>query len=483
LFSIGFVVLLWKELRVEATGRLNNLIKSGALLVVLSLAATFATSPLVARYFNQMSLAGLVSNIIVVPFAGLAVVPLGLFSGILSLFTHVLPLAGLNQFVADLFIRTVGIFSLLPAAEFHPRSPRVLWLLVYAALVASVAQVLRARLLSRFRPLEYSSRFPRFPVVIAILSFLILAAASGLYYLPKSAAEAWAPDVGQGDANLIRLPGNKNILIDGGGSFDDRFDIGRNVLAPFLWNRGVGKLDLVILSHPHPDHMNGLKFILKKFDVEEVWSHGLDSHLPGYDDFLRVIRDRNIRHKTVSADTPPVNIGEAKVSILHPGKTFQSHEKKDYAEENDRSLVARIAFRDQVLLFTGDIGTGAENFLVRTGKKLKCDLLKVPHHGSKSSSSAQFLAAARPLFVFIPVGKKNRYRHPSPEVIDRYRGIRANILRTDQDGAVSIRFGEKGIAISRTNDLELRRFDDIRHLLFHRERENWKRLWLRKWEL
>ncbi len=482
-FSIGSVVLLWKDLRIEPKGRMNALLHKAGLLAVLSVAASFVTGPLVARYFNQFSAAGLVSNMFVVPFAGAAVVPLGLLSGILSLFTGILPFARLNQVVADLFVRTVDFFAVLPFAEFHPRSPGMVWLLAYAVLIAAVFMVLRALLLSKFRPFEYSSRFPRGPARAVILSFVVLAAACGTSFLPEHADEVWAPDVGQGDATLIRLPGSTNILIDGGGSYDGRFDIGRSVLAPFLWRRGVGNLDLVVLSHPHPDHMNGLMHILKKFEVGQVWSHGLDTRLPEYDRFLQVISDRNIRHKTVSASDPPLAVGGAEVTVLHPGDGFRSGERRSYAAENDRSLVIRIAFRGKTALFTGDIGIGAENFLLKTGKDVRCDLLKAAHHGSRSSSGEQFLAAARPSLVLVHAGQANRYRHPSPEVVDRYDRTGAKVLRTDRDGAISVAFGEKGPEIVRWNDLELQRLDDLRDVSLHKERENWRRLWVRKWEL
>ncbi|HSQ78356.1 MAG TPA: ComEC/Rec2 family competence protein, partial [Nitrospirota bacterium] len=347
--SIGYVVMLWSELGIQAPNRFQKLRNSAVLLIIISLTTSIATGPLVAHYFNQVSFAGIISNMLVVPFAGMVVVPLGLFSGVLSLFTHHLPLAALNQFISDLFIDTVAFFSRLPFAEFHPPSPGILWLLCYCVLVTGLASLVRSQLLYRLKPLEYSSRTSRSSKITIALAGTLLISVSAHALLPMQGIEVAFPDVGQGDSALLRLSTGKNILIDGGGTYDDRFDIGRRVLAPFLWNKGVRRLDLVVLSHPHPDHMNGLKFILKKFDVAEVWTHGRDADLPGYDEFNRLIAEKNISRKFVSADDPPVQLGSAELRVLHPAGGFHSHERQAYAAENDGSLVLRIATREGVV--------------------------------------------------------------------------------------------------------------------------------------
>lgn len=481
-FCIGSVVLLWKELGFTATTVRGRVGQSVAMLVIISLSAGIATGPLVVRYFNQFSLAGVVSNSVVVPLAGIAVVPLGLFSGTLSLFTGDLPLAGLNRFFADTFIGAVAFFSRLPFAEFHPPAPGIIWLLVYAVLVLSLFRLVRERLLYAFKPLAYSGRIAKGKLLAIVLSALVLTAGSASAFLRDPGTRVLVPDVGQGDSALIQLAGGRNVLIDGGGSYDGRFDIGRRVLAPFLWNQAVRGLDLVVLSHPHPDHMNGLTGILKKFEVAEIWSHGRDGHLPGYEEFKRIVSERKIRHTIVSHGNPDTfTLGGAELAVLHPDGLFRSGEKKAYAAENDFSLVVRAAVEGRVLLFTGDIGTGAEKALLRSGRDVKCDVLKVAHHGSKSSSCEAFVRAARPSAAVMTVGKENRYRHPSDEVVQRYENIGARVYRTDRDGALLITIGNGGIRVQRWNDLKLRKVSSA----FSAEQElaNWKRMWLRKWEL
>jgi len=479
--SIGFVVLLGKDLAVQSPTRIQRLRNDALLMVILSLVASLATGPLVVRYFNQFSLAGIVSNMVVVPFAGMVVVPLGLFSGIVSLFIGYLPLAGLNQMMADVFIELVNFFSRLPFAEFHPPSPGMIVILSLAVLMTSSAIVVRRRLLYRVRPLEYPGRDSRTLLVTLSLSgfTLIIVLLQGVF--SKEEAIVSFPDVGQGDCALVELGSGPAILIDGGGTYDNRFDMGRRVLAPFLWNRGIRRLDLVILSHPHPDHMNGLKYILSTFAVSRVWTHGQDSGLPGYEEFLRIMEERKIGRTIVSGDDAPTSLGDAGLSVLHPKSSYWSREKKAYAAENDRALVIRIAFHNRVMLFAGDIGRGAEQELVRSKTDLKCDILKVPHHGSKSSSSDAFVSAAKPEFGVITVGQGNPYHHPADEVVARYEAQGTKLLRTDQDGAVFVSLRGGNMKALRWSELTLRQIKGSRR--WEQEQENWKRVWLRKWEL
>jgi competence protein ComEC len=479
-FVIGRLTLLWNELQIKPGTRFQKIRNSVQLLIIISLATSLATGPVVAYYFNQISFAGIISNLIIVPFAGLVVVPIGLLSGTLSLFFHHLPLAWLNQAVSDLFVGAVTFFSRLPFAEFHPPSPTLAWLMMYAVFVVSLYTHTRARLLSRFKPLVSSSRVRRMPVIGMALAGMCLLLPTGLSFIPVQHTSISFPDVGQGDATLIELPGGKTILIDGGGTRDNRFDIGRRVLAPYLWNKGIRALDLVVLSHPHPDHMNGLIAILNKFEVGEVWESGLDADLPGHVEFSRAIENKKIHRQLVSAGAPPAMFGEAMVSVLHPRRGFAAHDRQAYAAENDRSLVLQIASEGKNMVFTGDIGTGGEQDLIRTMPGLNADIIKVPHHGSKSSSSDAFVSHVRPEVAIVTVGRGNPYHHPSDEVLARYERIGAGICRTDLDGEVTIAVKKGTFAILRWSDLILRRID-----LFDRstwgaqEQGNWGRLRIR----
>jgi len=478
--AIASVVMLWSELQVPAGSRFTRFRNSALLLVLVSLSTALATAPLVAHYFNQVSLIGVVSNMVIVPFAGFIVVPLGLFSGTLSLLTNTLPLPTLNQLVADRFCDTVTFFSGLPLAQFHPPAPGLFSLLAYAVFLGSGYGIVRSILLFRYQPLANSSRVPRSHVTIAAVSGLLLILLMTIFYMPRRTGTVQFPDVGQGDCALITLVSGKNILIDGGGAYDDRFDMGRRIVAPYLWNQGIHRIDLVILSHPHPDHMNGLKYIVRSFAIGEVWTSGLDRDLPGYAEMEHLISDRGIPCRIVSAADPPMVISDAEVRLLHPAPGFHARGRKAYEVENSRSLVVQISLEGKVFLFTGDIGEDAEQEMLLRNTDLRCDLIKVPHHGSKSSSSAPFLSQTRPTIGVVTVGSRNRYHHPSPEVVERYQATGTRLFRTDLDGALFVTWDRGKLIVRSWRTRMVQRIELTDRALWRRqEKDNWRALWLR----
>lgn len=477
--SIVFVVSTWNALALPADTLAGKMANQAVLLFIISFAATLVTGPLVALYFNQFSLAGVIANMVVVPFAGAVVVPLGLLCGIFSLFTGHLPLAAVNQFFADTFVSLVSFFARVPFASIHLPSPGALLAAGYFVLLVASALLVRARLFATYRPLESSSRPPRGAVAAMAASGICIFAAVAFPFFRDQGTRITFLDVGQGDCAVVETGPGGNILIDGGGTRDNRFDIGRSVLAPYLRNRGIRTIDLVVLSHPHPDHMNGLFEVLRDFTVREVWGSGQDGSLPGYADFQRLINDRGIPFRTVSAGDRG-HIGNARLEVLHPPPFFPQKTKKRYAAENDRSLVIRIKAQGRTLLFTGDIHAEGEKFLLRNVPNLASDLVKVPHHGSRTSSTGEFIAAVRPSMAVITVGDGNTYRHPSEEVVERYIHAGSRVVRTDRHGAVMVRDSMPGWEALLWSELMLRRISPSeRDGWWTIERENWKRMALR----
>jgi len=412
-----------------------------------------------------------------VPFAGAVVVPVGLLSGVLSLFTDGLPLAWLDQLIADSFIGLVGFFSRLPLAEFHPKAPGVPWLFCYAIFFLCLLHMLRIHLISRFKPFEGSPRISLLPKITLGVSALLLISGLAVSLLPRRHTMISFPDVGQGDCALIEFASGKTVVIDGGGTHDNRFDIGRRVVAPFLWNRGIQRLGLVVLTHPEADHMNGLLALLKKFPVSEVWVHGSDTDHPGYGKFMRVIAEKRIPVRTVSAGDPPFAFGGAELRVLHPEPGFRPRKKNAAKASNDRSLVVRVEERGRTYLFAGDIEADAESYLIGNGRDLKCDVLKVPHHGSKSSSSEAFVSRAKPRIAVVSVGRENPYRHPADEVMDRYEQAGAEICRTDRDGAVFIKSDADRLDVTRWSELMLRRITLLKSEEWRAvEKQNWQKI-------
>lgn len=476
---IAFVVSVWNSLALPSRSRAERFLSSVLLLFVISLTAALATGPLVAFYFHQVSFAGLIANMVVVPFAGALVVPLGLASGVLSLVTGSFPFAAPNQFLADCFVGFVSFFSRMPFAAVHVPSPNLLFAAGYAGLLATTALRVRARLFSVYRPLESPSRPVRFTRVVLPLSAALVVLSLLLPLFRHPPAQVTFIDAGQGDCTLVETAEGAVILIDGGGTRDNRFDVGRRVIAPYLRDRGIRTIDLVILSHPHPDHMNGLLSVLKEFTVREMWGSGLDEELPGYAELQEIIGQKGIAFRTVSAGYHAA-VNDARLSVLHPGPDFLQRSKKAYAAENDRSLVISLTLAGRVLLFPGDIHREGEQALLRNIPIPACDLIKVPHHGSKTSSSEDLVAALHPRVAVFTVGEGNPYRHPAEEVVERYQEHGSALYRTDRHGAVMIRIGPAGFTARTWSDLEFRRISrETGTDWWMIERENWKRLAVR----
>jgi competence protein ComEC len=246
-------------------------------------------------------------------------------------------------------------------------------------------------------------------------------------------------DVGQGDACVLELPHRGVVVVDGGGSFDPGFDPGAQVIAPFLWRRGISRIDLVVLSHPHPDHANGLPFLVENFEVGEIWTNGQESRLPA------LVRLEALARSGKTRFGPPRSLALDGVSLrpLAPldGKGRVAPDLA--ASENNNSLVVEVDYLGRSLLLAGDLEADGEAELARRGLGA-VDVLKVPHHGSRTSSTAPLVRALRPSVAVISVGERNRWGFPHPAVVRRYLERGTRVARTDRDGAVTVQISGSG---------------------------------------
>jgi competence protein ComEC len=241
-------------------------------------------------------------------------------------------------------------------------------------------------------------------------------------------------DVGQGDAAIVRFPNGATMTVDAGGlSGSSSFDIGDRVVAPVLRHAGIRRLDTAVFTHGDADHIGGGAAVIREFQPQSVWE-GIP--VPPFEP-LRVLRataDR-IGAQWVNVQTQDrVGIGDVSVIMRHP--QIADWERQDV--RNDDSIVLEILWRDVSVVLTGDIGREVEQAIQPFFDPSRLRIVKVPHHGSLTSSSWDFVRALSPRVAVISVGRSNSYGHPAPAVIDRYRQVGAEIFRTDRDGAVMV---------------------------------------------
>lgn len=392
-----------------------------AIPAAVSLAATIGTAPLVAYYFNRFSIVSPLSNLITVPLVGLIVVPLGLISSIFIPISQTVSdlLIKIDSQFLSLIIMLTSRIAAIPMASLRVVTPNIFEMsLFYTAVILFIY---RGRITGEKR-LFYAV----FAIIVILESFYLFKP-----FFQKELRVTFL-DVGQGESALVEFPGGKRMLIDGGGLPMSDFDIGERVLAPFLWYKKIGRIDYVVLSHPNSDHYGGLPFILRNFNVGEIWESWVEEKSEGYIEFKREVRESGGIHKKVG-DGDRLSINSVSVDVMNPPRDYKTNSDRD---ANNGSVVLKLAYGNKSFLFTGDIESATEYLLLSKGNGLRCTVLKVPHHGSLTSSSIAFLDKARPDKAVYSVGYRNQFGFPEESVTKRYKDVGTSTYRTDRDGAI-----------------------------------------------
>jgi len=269
---------------------------------------------------------------------------------------------------------------------------------------------------------------PLFLIVVVILFMTTIVFAQEL---KRDALEVNFLDVGQGDAILIEAPEGQNILIDGGDGDVIMRQLGE--VLPF-WDK---KIDLVILTHPHDDHVTGLNSVLKRFDVERVLYTGVQGSSPAYSDFLEIVEEKEIPI-FLSDDLRLIDMGEdCDLEIIYP---FIDISGQNFDNLNNTSIVSRLNCVGKTFLFTGDIEKKIEEEILDSEINIKSDVLKVAHHGSDTSNTGEFLNSVDPDLVVIQSGEGNKFGHPSLRTIQRLKRQGVEILRNDILGTIELSY-------------------------------------------
>jgi competence protein ComEC len=266
-------------------------------------------------------------------------------------------------------------------------------------------------------------------------------------------------DVGQGDSALVTFPDGTTMLVDGGGKMDFHGDeegdtispdipgIGEAVVSPVLWEKGYSKIDYILATHADADHIQGLTDVAKNFEVHEALFGRTPPEDPEFVELRSILIKRDVPMAHISRGQI-VHFGGATVEVLYP----RSDDSAAAASDNDHSVVLRIVFGDRAFLLTGDIEQTTESELVNGGGTLAADVIKVPHHGSRTSSTQAFVAAVKSRYAIISVGNHSRFGHPHQEVVDRWLASGAEVLRTGQKGMISISTDGSDLVVSTFTD-------------------------------
>lgn len=398
--------------------------------ILITGGVTLATTPLVAYYFNQIAWLGVVGNVVIVPLAGFLFVPVGLGSAVWLLIAggDALPAGALNQGLCDVQVEIVRRLATIPGAEWHVASPAIPLIAVFYLLLAVAVST---RMATRLR----------WGASLAVL-LLVLWWAWSPRNLPDRTLRVTFLDVGQGDACVLELPDGQTVLIDGGAAYDT-FDIGRAVVAPYLWDQGIRRVDHVIGTHPQLDHVGGLAWTIQKFSVGEYWGNGLTREEPFYRRLQKSLQEQGLQERVAEEGRLIIDSGPCRLRILNP--PAGNHEARSVPVHlrsgsllNNLSVVTRLDCGPHSFLFTADVETDALARLARSSSLGPARVIKVPHHGARSSLNLQWIAETRAEIAVVSVGRTNPYGHPVPAVLAAYTNAGTRLFRTDQQGAVRI---------------------------------------------
>jgi len=371
-------------------------------------------------YFHRLGLSGLSANAFAIPLMGLAVP-----AGFLAVFTGWHWVAAIGGWMMRLSHVIVGWHAAHEPNWRIPTPP--VWLGIALSLAFVAFAVARGRWW----------RAATGVAVAALLTLLVWHPFPPEFHAGQ--LEMSVMDVGQGDSILLVFPDGKRMLMDGGGipafghQAHSQLDTGEDVVAPYLWERGMRSVDIVALSHAHDDHIGGLPALVADFHPRELWT-GATPDSAGW----RKLRDEAARDgvKVVPLEAGRhFDFGGTAIDVLAP---LADYVPNDIPKNND-SLVLRIRYGKRVFLLTGDVEKPIENRMLDENEITPIDVLKVAHHGSRTSSTESFLDAANPAFAIISVGTDNSYGHPNRDVLARLSEHHAEVLRTDRNGLITVR--------------------------------------------
>jgi competence protein ComEC len=429
--------------------------------LVVSFIVQICMLPLLIVYFHRLSFVSIVLNLWVGFF--IAVESMAAVAAVL--------LKSLSPLIAAplfLFAETINWLMMLAPRLFTGHGWSGLRLPVYSGAGRSVYILYYALLIGAAYAIRRwaqgnSSKDSRSRAVVFALGMMLIGHTAVMILHPYSAPKPDSRlkidflDVGQGDAALVTFPDGPTMLIDGGGQMQYRrsgeeatqdFErdvrrIGESVVSEFLWQRGYSRMDYILATHSDTDHMQGLVDIANNFTIGTALIGRAATGDPDYDELSHTLSSHAIPTAFVlSGDT--FTIGDVLIEVLNPGEV----KERPGLSNNDSSVVVKLTYKDRSFLLTGDIESAAEAEIIASGAKLAVDVVKVPHHGSRTSSTTGFVDSVDPQFAVISVGRHSLFGHPHPEIVERWRLTGADVRTTGDKGMVTISTDGSDLQIS-----------------------------------
>ncbi len=400
-------------------------------LMLLSACVQWMLAMPMILYFHRLSISGLTANIIIVPLVSLAI-PFGFAAAA----------TGWHFFaVIALWMLKASQWAAMVHARWEPKwrvpDPPVAALLLFLVLLACFCVALRRQ-----------SRWALFAAAASVATLTLVAVHPFPSSIRPGSLEVAMIDVGQGESILLGLPSGAAALVDTGGiqTFgrqkrprDSAFDTGEDVVSPYLWRRGLRKLDVLMISHAHADHAGGAAAILENFHPREVWG-AFDVDDKDWRRLAALARAAGSRVRSLHKGEA-IELGGVRWEVLAPLPDLGPH------DTNEASLVVRACYGRHALLLTGDMDRRTESLLLEAGYAGQADILKVAHHGSKNSSLLRFLDVLKPSLAMISAGYENSFGHPNKVTLDSLRERRALVMRTDRQGLIVTRCSERWIEV------------------------------------
>ena len=424
----------WSTMWVRSGARI---VAAATEMIVLSVVVQFTLLLPAIVFFHRVPLTGVAANLLAVPMLNLAV-----GFGLIGLVVNSAGASSVAATLVRLANATVSWFADLEP-DWRSPDPGLGLSIAFVVSLCILAIVLR--------------RKPRLWAAPALGSVLLAAwmCASERSQGHTGWLELSTIDVGQGDSILIVFPDGQTMLVDGGGSpvfkgsTARRLDIGEQVVSPYLWNRGLRRLDVAVMTHAHDDHAQGLEAIVRNFHPREFWTGAVPTGFSGTSMASQV---RNSGSRWLQPHAGDVRrFGDAVVRVLAPAQEYVA----GATARNNDSLVLELTYGKRRFVLTGDAERAVEAELAFGGALQHVDVLKVGHHGSKTSTTPDLLAALRPVFAVVSVGDGNLYNHPHPDVLTRLQEYGVQAFRTDRAGLTTFRTDGKRIVVE-TNSLNWR---------------------------